>query len=809
MRRKVLKPLFSDASCHAENTFTNTSINDDEMFNDCKDEDNHSFEGYEYVEPNICKLLNMEPPAFYSSFNESLIDPSTLCINWKEWKTFQESFTHKNTFHPILYLAKKCDVALFPTNIGPAWIHHLSHQVSLPKPLVALLTPILLFPKTSPPHNTIEIHIYIATQLSLLMLESNIRNLTSKKNGKAPLLKDMIEEIGTITPPQYDNETVLKDNTNSHLDFVGILRVLLLPQEGNLNLRNLIWHGFLSKVDRKWLSLTILLSLSLQNQFGMEYESNDSVVSLKPDIKDPLLTKDIPIIDLSSYPPFGPVIQYGRSILEKSHLENLYEKLTLAPQQYFNLSKPSISSNPNPFISSSKSLIPKSHHAILKYVLDNYSTSNPACFMAILTPILEHSLRLLWCRVNSRPKDEIARSGNYYVTLDGIGQKDKHDVMVNAYLSSCNDTTEDVQQKPNQLINVLDRDCFSLLLDLYASPTGPNIRSTVAHGIWNDYLWREIMRLYIRKTENDRDFMILSKEEELLMNNVYSLLTLLDSLADRFQYYHQNNLNDSSFRSDLSKSFEALRQYQPVFSYSGKIHMHIDNLMKGLHEVSNWTMRPTENIMHSSKASTLNILCISMDELESMKQRVVALDLIDECDHLNETLVWNISKVLQEFERNILFSTCGVASCLLAEVDQAVSDYVQLLEDGHQLLYASTQSLENHSLSRKAKERKIRQWKRMWSLAPVTLEFYSVCAFMALRTLEYKMNVDHSSQTPSMNMECQDKDMIFWTKIVERSRMCLSTYAKYVTLNQDRAIRAISLYNQSKLVKAIIAERQK
>ena len=62
-------------------------------------------------------------------------------------------------------------------------------------------------------------------------------------------------------------------------------------------------------------------------------------------------------------------------------------------------------------------------------------------------------------------------------------------------------------------------------------------------------------------------------------------------------------MNDSSFRSDLSKSFEALRQYQPVFSYSGKIRMHIDNLMKGLHEVSNWTMRPTEYIMHSSKAS--------------------------------------------------------------------------------------------------------------------------------------------------------------------------------------------------------------
>jgi len=91
----------------------------------------------------------------------------------------------------------------------------------------------------------------------------------------------------------------------------------------------------------------------------------------------------------------------------------------------------------------------------------------------------------------------------------------------------------------------------------------------------------------------------------------------------------------------------------------------------------------------------------------------------------------------------------------------------------------------------------------MWSLVSVTLAFYSVCA------LEYKINVEDASQTPSRNMECHDKDMIFWTKIVERSRMCLSTYAKYVTLNENRAIRAISMYNQSKLVKDIIAERQK
>ena len=45
-----------------------------------------------------------------------------------------------------------------------------------------------------------------------------------------------------------------------------------------------------------------------------------------------------------------------------------------------------------------------------------------------LTLVLEQSLRRAFAVLNDRPDHFFARTGAYYSTLDGYGQKDKHQV---------------------------------------------------------------------------------------------------------------------------------------------------------------------------------------------------------------------------------------------------------------------------------------------------------------------------------------------------------------------------------------------
>lgn len=891
--------------CHSEETESISTIKYTNANNETS-----NIEGYEYVESNVVAILTMDNPTLPpSSKNISLIDESSLCIRWDQWNRIHEQNSHKKSFQAIIHLAKECDSALFPTYLEQnnydnatkksftSLTQYLSQHIKLPMPMVGLLTPIIHQTTTvvlrshdekedeeetilhcniqSEIHleedletilhsnnikdveqqykeQTMENHIYIATQFSLLMLESNIRCLTCNENGKAPLLKDMIEQIGSLASAKQ-NIFMNQKGCNPHKELVGILRILLLPNEGNLNLRNLVWHGFLSKVDRKWLSLTIILSLSIQKQFLNDAIAADvlGVPSEQNKIFKAAVVTPSPIMDLHKFNSYPSVIKNGRNILQKSQIQNLYQKLTLPPLEYASMmTNGSITSITNSTLDSSiaKSFVPASYHRMLKFVLEIYlqpQPYSPTCFIAVITPILEHSLRLLWCDVNGRPMDKMARSGDYYVTLDGIGQKDKHDVMINAYIhqlatspTSSESLSEPINKQENKLIHVLGGAAFSLLTDLFGSPSGPNVRSTVAHGLWNQYLWREVVNLYThdsnyinpRKQHDYKNSKGYNPQEsnfshneghdqQLLMNTAYSILTLLDCIADRYHYFHLDRHESSTvmFSNSLfSKSFDNLQNYQPIFSYYGVISMHIENTMQGLHKILDSTLRQMLDVVDSTaKTPKISIMKVSMVKMESLKQNILTMDTIYDYDDHKEASSWNISKVFQEYERNVIFSNCGAVSSLLSELDVAISEYNKLMEDGFKF-YVSTLSSENdpqqeRSIHRKTKERKILQWKRICSLAPVTLEFYSFCSYIALRTLEHRLKVGMENERDNVSsprdIHQEEEELIFWTKTVERTRMCLSTYAKYVTLNQDRAIKAVCVYMQSKYVKAIIAEQ--
>lgn len=87
-----------------------------------------------------------------------------------------------------------------------------------------------------------------ATLLALNRLESAIRRSTGYVTGQAPLLKTMIQQL------------------NEDHQLKPILQSLLLPHEEGLNLRNLLWHGFVPTLPRPWFALVIVLLHNLEPQ---------------------------------------------------------------------------------------------------------------------------------------------------------------------------------------------------------------------------------------------------------------------------------------------------------------------------------------------------------------------------------------------------------------------------------------------------------------------------------------------------------------------------------------------------------------
>jgi Domain of unknown function (DUF4209) len=170
-------------------------------------------DSFPFIHPSIAKSLSFLDEDDKTHYNDSFqhIDSQSLIITVQTSEDFLEIST-------LRALAQDCQQLLF----------HDSNASSLK------LRPLLC----SFRHSS-HINVAVATLLALNTLESAIRRVTGYSTGKAPPLKIMLQQI------QIPN-------------LVPILRSLLLPGLG-LNLRNLLWHGFISTLTTHWLSLIIIL----------------------------------------------------------------------------------------------------------------------------------------------------------------------------------------------------------------------------------------------------------------------------------------------------------------------------------------------------------------------------------------------------------------------------------------------------------------------------------------------------------------------------------------------------------------------
>ncbi|KAE8963948.1 hypothetical protein PR003_g30312 [Phytophthora rubi] len=115
-------------------------------------------------------------------------------------------------------------------------------------------------------------------------------------------------------------------------------------------------------------------------------------------------------------------------------------------------------------------------------------------FLFAVFPVLEHALRLEFLRANQERAElsgayALAQIDAYYSTLDGFGQKDKHQVLLHPVVlldaqenESDGDETETRDSVANALYEELPLASLAVLLDLFMMSSGPNLRAKLCHG---------------------------------------------------------------------------------------------------------------------------------------------------------------------------------------------------------------------------------------------------------------------------------------------------------------------------------------
>ena len=472
----------------------------------------------------------------------------------------------------------------------------------------------------------------------------------------------------------------------------AILMTLLLPI--GLNLRNLLWHGFCaSNLPRRWLSLVLILTHNL--------ERNDTQEMSLPTCDEELL------MDMMNHPSVRDLLTSKRSDADS--------------------------------LAILKGWLPASHHGLLKLAW-TWKLIRPACSAALLSIILEHSLRLDWCRLNDSPANAIARPGAYYVTLDGHGQKHQHDLLLYPLIGNgCNE---------NNLIAQLGGFTAALLTDLYASSCGgPNLRAALAHGLWDTRLERELAAGRTVANSNDA-----------FVDMVNLVIVAMEGAA-------------LSPRS-------ALRRYHPLFSYRAFTLRNLENETNQVQRLVSLQHSPfmTKDQLQNDHIATLNVS--NFDEAVTKVRNVLRISNGE----------WKAEHVFQEHEINVVLAENGASSTLLEDLAVSTSSFTCIIEDALSKLHDEDEALD-------------RRLRNRLRLSDIAITMYRFATYVAVLSLDQGLRDDKDLGKTMLPPEVM-------LKAVERSRMCVSTFSNYLTLNTERALKAAVEYTKGKAVKTILQYNQ-
>ena len=120
----------------------------------------------------------------------------------------------------------------------------------------------------------------------------------------------------------------------------------------------------------------------------------------------------------------------------------------------------------------------------MKRALECLSGGDASGFFALAVPILERQVRAIFADVNRLPEVQFASRGTYFSTLDGVGQANKHHVMLHDVLhdpgSSSSLGGHDSSCGPrNALLDKLGSGAIALLRDVFQYG---GLRAVLCHG---------------------------------------------------------------------------------------------------------------------------------------------------------------------------------------------------------------------------------------------------------------------------------------------------------------------------------------
>jgi hypothetical protein len=176
----------------------------------------------------------------------------------------------------------------------------------------------------------------------------------------------------------------------------------------------------------------------------------------------------------------------------------------------------------------------------------------------------------------------------------------------------------------------------------------------------------------------------------------------------------------------------------------------------------------------------LDALKLDLDVIRQMQQ---------DCFLSSESSV-DAQDIWSVYDKNVALSECIAAQTLLSETSNAVKRYISYVQAALNLL-----SLKPTSTKEK---RGLKTMTRLCGMANIVLDFFTlsvyVCLFMIKNELQLRdnMSTDEDRWTRS---DC--------VKLVERTRMTLSTFDIYMWNNLDRSLKALGQYLQGKALRKL------
>ncbi|POM71754.1 Hypothetical protein PHPALM_11633 [Phytophthora palmivora] len=279
---------------------------------------------------------------------------------------------------------------------------------------------------------------FLAFEVSVTILEKMLYDLHDEKLATSGLDKNRKKNM--ILRDLLHSDTLVDALPEGLL---RLLKILFLPS--GLNLRNLVWHGFMAPAEfpKCFGCLSLLLIMALpRSQELLEGEDGDAELDLLT-----VFRKETPAVrkEIICRWATSPFIPLGRSNLLRRAIDKLMER------------------------------------------------GDELWFLFAVLPVLEHALRLEFLRENQKRAGlssayGLAQIDAYYSTLDGFGQKDKHQVLLHPAVmldaENKSDEKRDMSRESvaNALYEKIPFASLAVLLDLFMMSSGPNLRAKLCHG---------------------------------------------------------------------------------------------------------------------------------------------------------------------------------------------------------------------------------------------------------------------------------------------------------------------------------------